>query len=177
VGPERPGDLQRGRARVQGDDVAVRDQRRRDPSDGHLLRPLAPLALLELALGVDGAQRGGHAADAEHTAIGLQCRQVLADGDLGDAQPHGEVTHEDVAALVDQRLDPAAALERLGARGGAPRDGGPIDDVHGNLKWPGLASPTAPRTLRATARRGTVPGCACWWLCLRSNDGAGDGTG
>ena len=104
-----------GRAGVEGDALAVDDEARRQPPDLVLL--LGPLALahLERALRAGGLRRGTLGRDraavsADEPALGLQGHEVLADRDLGDAEPAREVRDARTPLRGDELGDQVLAL-------------------------------------------------------------------
>jgi hypothetical protein len=107
---EVAGEGEGGGAGVEGDAFAVRDHRRGLPADGLLLGALEALADVEGALRTGPRGRDGTAVRPDEPALQLECREVLADRDAGDAEALRKVRDARSTVLLDEARDELLAF-------------------------------------------------------------------
>ena len=102
-------DVEGGRARVEGDRLAVPDHRGGSPGDRALRVLLDPEANVERGLRLSGLERPRATANASDKAPLRKNRKVVPDRDLGDLEVTSELRHRHGVTRVEQLEDPIHA--------------------------------------------------------------------
>ena len=130
AGLEVPRQGEGGRARVEGDALAVDDHRRSSAADRVLLGSLEALADVERTLGAGPVGDDGATVGPDEPALLLEEIEVLADRDARHAEQQAQLRHAGTTVLLDDPRDVLLAL--LGEHVAVGRL-----DGHGHLSWTG----------------------------------------